>query len=936
MTGGSPAQWIEQLRRVLGLMQRTINAERTLMDQRNSDEVDEQERLEIDRQLDILNLAFEKLRGAYDEAGKGYEKSRYEEDMALWQFRLQQAEKVKPVTDELMSLKVEFAKAQNTVKEAVKNSDYATLNQRLAPDLFQKAERLLAASVEHQKVVEFERQFSELSTSDRLSKALLCPGYSKSVRTEIKKLKVSYESVSTSYQKKDLDSALAGMKDLTECVDTVFKLAEEYDREYELLKEGRRQLSSAYNRLADVPDISPEVVRLRTAMLDESDQANRHKSENLEASQNHLKNLKKIIDELEHHEDIQSFEKFTSSMGLLQSNLQKALKVKAGKGPLAMLFDSVVKANEAVHRKASSCDYAGALGLLAGLENDVETLLKHPEYLALEKLRPVATEAIKAANACQPFYTDRGSLKALTEAVRNARTEFETAYRDGQFTVALGKADELAKTTEAFQTMKNDLDQTLASILFDRDKVLGDADIALQAPAGLLGGRDATLNELMKQLDDHVAAYEYVQASMVLKKLRLIVDEILKLTDVEEFLRLQSERQKIEADVVKARSITDKKLSSLLGTMDRQQHEYDEAIRLGKLDVAKQRLEELTETTANVLKDPAAEKFFKFKKIWEQLNDRYKNAITNTPVTQQVSQALDEVRLGHKAVTLALQNGDYEEAAKGLTPLHNAIKKHDDLVNQHDAIAGPKAEGAKLRVQELKSKGLLHLQTNEDKISLLKDLRGCSKSMTDEQREAQREIYLSLSLDKKLLEHDKKKREEITETIFKNSELASDLQKAKEEWQSWDAPKKKALLKKVLNVQARALYGEDGPELDEFDEGPTSAGVKQGGFKLSSGKIRINVNPAAPFQRDFQTTLGTLLHENTHKFQFVLLDKLKKGELTEDDPLYAEALLFEVNTEGQGYVNGAEDYQTYVKQPTEEHAHSNGPKSVRAIIKRLK
>ena len=63
---------------------------------------------------------------------------------------------------------------------------------------------------------------------------------------------------------------------------------------------------------------------------------------------------------------------------------------------------------------------------------------------------------------------------------------------------------------------------------------------------------------------------------------------------------------------------------------------------------------------------------------------------------------------------------------------------------------------------------------------------------------------------------------------------------------------------------------------------------------------------------------------------------LENGTLDKKDPAYEEAQLFEINDGPQAYVDGAEDFAVYKKQPLEEHAHLNGPETAKVFMKAIR
>jgi hypothetical protein len=95
------------------------------------------------------------------------------------------------------------------------------------------------------------------------------------------------------------------------------------------------------------------------------------------------------------------------------------------------------------------------------------------------------------------------------------------------------------------------------------------------------------------------------------------------------------------------------------------------------------------------------------------------------------------------------------------------------------------------------------------------------------------------------------------------------------------------------------------------------------------------LNPASSVN-DFEKAIDLAFHENSHNYQNELVKKLENGTLDRNDPAYEQAQLFEINDGPQAYVDGAEDFDVYKKQPLEEHAHQNGPETAKVFMKAIR
>jgi hypothetical protein len=108
-----------------------------------------------------------------------------------------------------------------------------------------------------------------------------------------------------------------------------------------------------------------------------------------------------------------------------------------------------------------------------------------------------------------------------------------------------------------------------------------------------------------------------------------------------------------------------------------------------------------------------------------------------------------------------------------------------------------------------------------------------------------------------------------------------------------------------------------------------------GGYEPGTGKIKLNAR--APAFLDFDETLNTIIHENTHNFQQALVAALEAGLIDKDaEPeKYHQAVLFQLNMPPLGYLNPEDvdrddpDGDPYERQSTERHAWAAGKQAGR-------
>jgi hypothetical protein len=290
--------------------------------------------------------------------------------------------------------------------------------------------------------------------------------------------------------------------------------------------------------------------------------------------------------------------------------------------------------------------------------------------------------------------------------------------------------------------------------------------------------------------------------------------------------------------------------------------------------------------------------------------------------------------------------GDFTTALDQVPKVQDAINQLITTAEENDR----KATAAVKTVTELSARNLKAKSTAE-KIRLLNEVcSGSGAELTDEQKAARRALYKAMEMDPEFLEQDAKARKKIANEMTDTKEKRTKLKKLKKTWKK-DPPKgptkdeKLDLMREALAVQCRALGIDPPPEVVEVDEPPTivhnddgsiSELIEDGYFNLDDGKIYINTNAKSSFHKSMARALDLALHENSHNYQHELVKQLEDGTLKPGDPEYQQALMFQANDGPRGYVDSKEgDFDTYQKQPQEEHAFSNGPKTSKAILKKL-
>jgi hypothetical protein len=162
-----------------------------------------------------------------------------------------------------------------------------------------------------------------------------------------------------------------------------------------------------------------------------------------------------------------------------------------------------------------------------------------------------------------------------------------------------------------------------------------------------------------------------------------------------------------------------------------------------------------------------------------------------------------------------------------------------------------------------------------------------------------------------------------------------DLKAAKKDWGGQSDTQKVNALKKVLAAQCK-LLGMPMPEVIMDHQPPKDGRILNGLFD-GEGKLHLNLDPASDVSAGLDTAIDTMIHENCHQYQRVLVQQLKDGKLKPGDPDYEQATIFAANS-GNNYIQPDEDptsLDPYIKQPEENHSRTIGAATGKAVFNKL-
>jgi len=144
-------------------------------------------------------------------------------------------------------------------------------------------------------------------------------------------------------------------------------------------------------------------------------------------------------------------------------------------------------------------------------------------------------------------------------------------------------------------------------------------------------------------------------------------------------------------------------------------------------------------------------------------------------------------------------------------------------------------------------------------------------------------------------------------------------------------------MKKAIDYQADA-YGISKTTITTYSK----ADAKDFGFyRHKDGMLHVNENDLALKDGGFDEAIDTAVHENAHRYQAELIDKLEAGKIKQGDPLYDQAMSFKLNDTKRGFyvqppekTPSANTGDEYFTQPQENHSRITGAAVQRAQLGR--
>ncbi len=452
------------------------------------------------------------------------------------------------------------------------------------------------------------------------------------------------------------------------------------------------------------------------------------------------------------------------------------------------------------------------------------------------------------------------------------------------------------------------------------------------------------LEAAQKAVEDMAAVHNYGAAVELMsacdEAARVFLGGVKEVRNDPVATKYAAERGKIRKDFEEALTTPPASPEAIKFLSDLNKHlvESEKAITSGAFDKALELLKLIDQAAQplKILKAQFEQAKPTYKEKWKTMEKECEKALRVRPATAELKDLLTKAQEANSAVLVETKAGRYGPALGLLDPLFKAAQTLLVAAAKADEAVAPQAAEAKKAIDDLDADGLLDAQSVDDKLKLLDGLRVGVTPLDDEGRATQRKLYMSLRLDSAFQADDKKRREQVVKNLLPANDggkAKAELKMDKAGWAGKKDEEKLAVLQRMVAAQSTALEIDPAPLVVGFTKEP-NGGMVNGYFNATDGTIHMNLHPESSLH-DFEAALDTVFHENSHNYQKKLSDKVESSALSPTDPRYLQARIFQANYAPGGYVKGAEDMETYLFQPLEDHAHINGPKTAKALLKAL-
>jgi hypothetical protein len=282
---------------------------------------------------------------------------------------------------------------------------------------------------------------------------------------------------------------------------------------------------------------------------------------------------------------------------------------------------------------------------------------------------------------------------------------------------------------------------------------------------------------------------------------------------------------------------------------------------------------------------------------------------------QEFETALEVLKALETLVDAYLKDAKTEEA--------KSQKKGDEILKKVDAAGLQRYVVLREEVNKLTPDELQNLPTPV-RNRLLQELQ--EGKINDNDKAAMKKLYSVKTLDPEFEKIDDANRKKMIEKMKTDPAFKT----AREHWDTLSEKERVAIMQKAADYQADA-YGIPKTTIETYDkDDPHNYGY----YNHGDGKLHVNTNDAALKDGGFDEAIDTAVHENGHRYQATLIDKLNAGEIKEGDPLYNEAMTFKLNdgyfVHPPGDEPSPDKGDEYFTQPRENHSRRTGSDVQRA------
>jgi hypothetical protein len=597
------------------------------------------------------------------------------------------------------------------------------------------------------------------------------------------------------------------------------------------------------------------------------------------------------------------------------------------------------------HAKADTKDFVGALEQLKVVHTAVDALdklAKDPQRAKFLADRKAVGDGLNA-----PHDTSFKTLEPDWNALLQLRDQSGPAADSGDYAGANKMLADLRVKHEAFNKKLEELKKQKQAY----DDALAPLQPRLMAAAQSKYAKLAPMQQdiaaVQGQMESAAQKEDFVTA------LKLAQDLAPKVDAFEKALA-ELERQKkeyedalaaLQPQLQDALKSTYKPLQPKLDEITKVKGDMEAAAQKEDYEAAMQSLNDLNAKVEAFLPDlkklQQAEQ--DYTKARAALKPKLDDALVSAREYAPLKAARAAIVSADSAVETAASAQDFEKALELLKDLETKVdaylkdakteeekyqKKGDEITKKlDDAGFFSRDNVARAEVDKLTPDELEHLPAPV-RNRLLKELQ--SGWTSDEDKAAMKKLFSVKTLDPEFEKMDDANRKKMIEKI-KTDPAFKD---AREHWDTLSPEKRVEIMQKAADYQADA-YGIPKTTIETYDNDDAT---DYGYYRHSDGKLHINANDKALKDGGFDEAIDTAVHENGHRYQHMLIDKLNNGEIKEGDPLYNQAMTFKLN-DGY-YVQPVKKGESptpntgpeYFTQPMENHSRITGSEVQRAGI----